>query len=357
MQGKNTRGRYSNMRYALLDLVALGMATNRSVVLAPLEHSPRQCAEPLEELWDWPSLNALHRVLAPPPGGSGVPRQRLAAHCAGPSGQPDAGGHYHHRPPMLLNTARQRGWIPHSTTLAATWGQWKVAGGVEWGVEPFGSNAGEARGANSMRARMVERIVGQLANATCVGLSTAFWIFPAFHARRIALADALRPAPGPARVIADFLAAPPLSGSDRFLGVHLRQGDLGFTNDTWCARNVSELAASARALSAQHGLRAVLLATDEPLGRCAQELTAALATPAALRVLPLASGVHHVDSCAEAQFVQEVLARAACFIGTVNSSFSQAVTFIRGAARARNTSAWPPPCTQLLDPGSVHKLW
>jgi len=351
VQGKNSRGRYSNMRYTLLDFVSLGMLTNRTVVLAPLAHSPRQCAEPLEELWDWPALNALHRVLAPPPGGGGgVPRQRLTAHC-GPGAAEGGGPGAAHLPTMLRNVPRQGAWIPHSTSLAPSWGQWKVAGGVPWAVEPVGALVGEAHNANSVRSRLLGRVAA-LANATCVGLSTAYWIFPTFHEQRMRLGEALRPAPGPAAVIAGYLAAPPLAGSDRFVGVHMRLGDIGFANATACRRNISELVQTVKQLQAAHALTSVVLGTDAPATACAAELRAAL--PATLM---LASGVYHADSCAEAQFVQEVLARAHCFIGTANSSFSQAVAFIRGAQRARNSSAWPPPCTIMMEAGQVKKLW
>jgi hypothetical protein len=343
VQGENTRGRYSNMRYALLDFLQLALLTDRTLLAAPFGHSPQQCAEPLPELFDWPHLNALVPVLAPPPPSSGVSRQRLTGHCGGGGRSGSSGSR--RRPTMLVNRERHADWRLLSTTFLPSWGQWKVAGGVPWRLEPYGA-----------RGKLVP-LLRRHDGDTCLGLSSGFWVLNAQHPDKRRLHSALRPAARIQAAIDGFLGGD-LRGTRRYVGVHLRLTDLlpkplpptttaASVSPPACGRDVGAVVAAVRRLQARHNLSTlVALATDDPGSPCARAFAGAF--PAGT-VLPVTSGgafAGGASSCSEAQFVQEVLAQGACFVGTSNSTLSAAVVDIRGSDRAFDARA--PPCTLLL---------
>ena len=319
VQGESSRGRYSNLRNALLDYLQLGLFTNRSVVAAPMAFSEMQCRESLPDLYDWPHLNRLIRVVAPPPVMAGAPRQRLAPHCL-PDGAAATAPEL--QPVMLLNMERHFKYQPRSTTLLPTWGQWKVAGGVAWAVRPY-----------TARWQLM-RHMSALENHTCVGLSSGFWIFPYWgypDAER--LQNALRPAPAIQAVIDAFMANPLISARN-FIGIHMRLTDIGFSNATFCQRDLAALFARIRDMQADSGASSLALATDDFDSKCARAFFGEFPETVAVR-----SGAYHKDSCSEAQFVHEVLAKGACFIGSINSTMTLAVEGIRIAERARNVPA------------------
>ena len=327
VQGENTRGRYANMRYAVLDFVQIALLTNRTAVLAPMGHSLRQCSESLEDLFDWPHLNSLVRVVAPPTLTSRLPRQRLDKHC-GP-GYPS---------PMLVNLERHI-YTPRSTTLAPTWGQWKVANGVDWSFHPY-----------ALRSQLVP-LLQKYADTRCLGLSAGFWAFPFWHPDAERMRNALRPSLSIQRAIDSFLDEALEGGNaSLYVTVHMRLTDLGTSNKTFCARNMTETVGVVDSLQQMHGLSGVALATDDFDSLCAREFIAAFPRTVAVR-----SGAFHVDSCAEAQFVQEVLARGACFVGSVNSTMSTSVEDIRDSTRARGTAL--PGCAVRLGAGQTRFEW
>ena len=307
--------------------------TGRTVVAAPFGHSTEHCSEPLEELFDWPHLNKLHPVLAPPTAISGVPRQRLGLHCG--TGEP--GGGAAHRPTMLLNLERQR-FTSVSTTLLASWGQWKVAGGVQWAVQPYTS-----------RYEVLPRIA-RLANATCLGVSSGMWMFPFVHPDVRAMQNALRPSVTLQSSISTFMQERFGSIATNFVGVHMRLTDIGFSNSSFCLRDMGSTISLVRELQASRSLRMVALATDDFSSKCAALFFDAF--PDAVRVV---SGVYRTDSCSEAQFVQEVLAKSACFVGSYNSTMTFAISEIRKSERARNETK--PDCSISLAAGQSQALW
>jgi hypothetical protein len=235
---------------------------------------------------------------------------------------------------MLVNMERQHKFTPRTTTMLPTWGQWKVAGGVAWAERPY------------ERRTQLMPLLRELGATTCVGVSSGFWVLPYVHPDRVRLQNALRPAPAQEAVIRDFMSRV----GRKFLGVHLRLTDLGHANATHCERDMRATFQVMRTLMDEHALGTVALATDDYGSLCARQLMTTF--PDTVRV---ESGVHPVDSCSEAQFVHEVLARGACFIGTLNSTMSATVEDIRRSDRAHNTTT--PPCTIRLAAGQTVFQW
>lgn len=327
VQGENTRGRYSNMRYALLDYLQLGLMTNRTVVAAPMGFSTTQCRESLEELYDWRHLNALLPVVSAPTITSGIPRQRLGPHCA-PGGV---------RPIMLQNPERHGRYKFRTTSLVPSWGQWKVAGGIDWRVVPYPDR------------KALPRVAALLTNETCLGLSSGFWAFNFWHPDKVRLQNALRPAQRVQAVIDKFLAGR-LGGGTDYVGVHMRLTDIGYSDASHCNRDISGTVRLVRQLLSTHSLRRVALATDDYGSFCAKAFFAEFPDAVAVR-----SGTYTPDSCSEAQFVQEVVAKSRCFIGSVNSTFSVAIEEIRTSNRARNAAT--PDCTYSEAAGQARFEW
>ena len=339
VQGEAKRGRYSNMRHGLLDMSQLGLITNRAVVTAPMGFSTDQCRESLDELYDWDHLNKLVRIVAAPALTSGIPRQRLVEHCA-PNGLHAAP---EDAPVMLVNLERHFKYSPQSTTLMPSWGQYKVAGGVAWEEMKYGS----IRGYYLERWPLVNALTGPLANRTCVGLSAAFWALPFFHPDKTKMHNQLRPSAAVQATIDDIIER--AIGGTQFVGLHMRLTDIGFSNGTFCQRNLTATFGLVHELLAGQRLDKVVLATDDFESYCAKAFFTEF--PAAI---PLRSGAYDPGSCSEAQVVQEVLARGACFIGSKNSTFSAAIEDLRMTERVHNRN--PPPCTFNEAAGQM-KFW
>lgn len=306
IQGENSFGRYSNMRVSLLDFMQVSLLTGRTLVAAPMAHSREQCAESLEQLFDWDHLNTAVRVIAPPTGSRAV-HHRLNSHCEGIS---DDGMSRRGRPMMLVNSER-RAFVPGSTSVLPRWGQWKVAGGLTWNFSHYSNR------------QALPQLLRRHRGSQCVGIASGMWLLPFPRPHNGLLHDALRPSARIEARVSSFLSSA-MGGSAEFVGVHLRLTDLYRANASHCARDMRYSLAALRVMTRARGIRRIALATDDPGSLCAQQLIRAF--PATVLIV---SSAFSPGSCSEAQFVQEVLARGRCFVGTLNSTFSGAVADLR----------------------------
>jgi hypothetical protein len=237
---------------------------------------------------------------------------------------------------MLQNPERHYVYTARSTTILPTWGQWKVAAGVNWHMRSYPSR------------KSLEAAVTAYNATRCLGLSIGFWVFPGWHPDKVLLQNALRPAPAIQSVIDGFIGE--AVGSSPFIGIHMRLTDLGYANETFCLRNMTITFNAVRRAMRVKRITSVLLATDDFDSHCAKHFIDTFT-----QTKKVMSNVYDPNSCSEAQFVQEVIAKGACFIGTVNSTFTVAIEQIRMSSRALGTDK--PGCSITLGAGQARFEW
>jgi hypothetical protein len=294
VQATNNYGRYSNDRFALVSIAALAAATNRTLIYAPMTC---EAGEVVADFLDTKSLESIVHMIPMP--------QDLSTLCGPHAGIP---------PPMFLHKEPMKfyGSIDRMPGNQKTM-KWTF-GGVMWQIaKPWES------GINSSTVISLPH--------TCVGIHAAFGAikFQEYEEKNYQnrILESLRASSKINQAVEKFLSTAGLAPNEIFVGVHMRLTDIAGLPGGRCTLDMDKLFSNVTLQLKTTNCTRVLLATDDLNSLCVDTFIAKF------RPLIVKSGTFRPSSCKEAVFTQEVLGRAAGFIGSIHSSFSMSIEQIR----------------------------